>query len=169
MKAKAAPPRLRVAHVLRAHGLRGEVRAEPLGGAVSRFTPGLRLHVDAGARSLVVRSSRAQGTHVLLGFDGIDDPEHAAVLKDAYLSVDSDQARSLGPDEWFVWQIVGMEARDTDGNLLGVVEDVEEGVASDVLVVRGDDAVARYPMVSAFVSMVDVENLLITLQPWDEA
>jgi len=174
MNARSAPARLRVARVVRAHGVRGEVRVEPLGGDASRFHPGLRLHVDhLGGESgrvppTVVRSARPLGDHVLLAFEGIEDPERAAALKDAYLSVDAEHARSLSEGEWFVWQLVGMEVCDTRGTPLGTVDDVEPGVASDILVVRRGEHVRRFPMVGAFVTDVDMDSGRVTLEPWDE-
>lgn len=168
-----APARVRVAHVLRPHGVRGDVRVEPLGGDADRFTPGMRVHVAWGgagatARTLVVRSARAHGAHLLIGFEGIDAPEHAAALRGAYLSVDRSAVRVLPPGEWFVWQIVGMEARDIDGRPLGTVTDVEEGVANDVLVVGDGRSARRFPMVDAFVAEVDIAGGRITLRPWEE-
>jgi 16S rRNA processing protein RimM len=162
-----APARLRVAQVLRTHGVRGEVRVEPLGGDAERFAPGLRLHVDGDAQTLVVRSARAQGEQVLLSFEGIDAAERAAALRGAYLSVDGAEARSLAPGEWFVWQLIGLEARDQDGNVLGEVTDVEPGIASDVLVVSKGGDVMRFPMVTAFVAGIDVQRGLVTLTPWE--
>ncbi len=168
MTAQGAPSRLRVARVTRAHGVRGEVRVQPLGGGTERFKRGLRLTVEGDGRQVEVRSARSQGDSVLLLLAGIEDPEAAAALRDAYLTVDVEHARRLGPDEWFVWQLVGMHVRTPDGTPLGAVEDVEAGVASDVLVVRREGAVSRYPMVSAFVTAVDLEQRCITVQPWDE-
>ena len=166
MSAQSAPARLRVAWVLRPHGVLGEVRAEPLGGDAGRFAPGLRLHAEDGSTSLVVRSVRPQGEHVLLGFEGVDSPEQAGALRQRYLCVETGKARTLGPGEWFVWQLVGMEVHDTAGNRLGVVTDVEPGVAHDVLVVQGDPELLRFPMVAAFVSEVDTDLRRITLHQW---
>ena len=53
------PPRLRVACVLRVHGVRGEVRVESLGGDIERFAPGTRLQVEGQNRAVSVRSARA--------------------------------------------------------------------------------------------------------------
>jgi 16S rRNA processing protein RimM len=157
-----------VAQVLRPHGVRGDVRAEPLGGGPERFAPGMRVAVDDG-RELTVRRARAlAGGQVLLGFEGIDDPEHAAGLRHAYLSVDASQARPLADGEWFVWQLLGLSVRDPEGRELGTVADVEEGVASDLLVVSDRGSLRRFPMVAAFVQDVDVENGVVVLQPWDE-
>ena len=168
MSRAAAPARLRVARVLRPHGVRGDVRAEPLGGGAERFRPGLRVSVEGGDELRVTRSRPAPGGHVLLGFEGVDNPEQAGKLRDAYLSVDTTEARPLGEREWFVWQLMGLTVRDPQGATLGVVDDIEEGVAHDVLVVREGAALRRYPMVEAFVRDIDVNNGVIVLQPWEE-
>ena len=61
-----------------------------------------------------------------------------------------------------------MEVIGADGVHVGTVDDVEPGVASDILVVRHGDGVRRFPMVTAFVTEVDVDRRCITLEPWDE-
>ncbi|MBV8195878.1 MAG: 16S rRNA processing protein RimM [Candidatus Dormibacteraeota bacterium] len=169
MTPDASPHSLRAAVVRRAHGLRGEVRAEPLGGDEDRFRRGVVVEVEGTGRRLRVRSSRPgpDGT-VLLGFDGVDTPEHAAALRGAYLTVGLSSARRLGDDEWFVWQIVGLRCASPDGADLGVVDDVESAPAADVLVIRSDSSVQRYPMVREFVRDVDIESGVITLVPQSE-
>jgi len=164
-----APSRLRAAQVLRAHGVRGEVRAEPCGGDWNRFTPGLRLETEDGSRSLTVRSSRAgAGGAVLLGFNEVTDPVAADLLRGAYLCVAVDAARPLPQGEWFVWQLIGLRVRDTDGSDVGLVDDVEPGVGNDVLVIRAGDAVHRLPMVRDYVTSVDLEAGIVTVAPWRE-
>lgn len=164
--AAAAPRTLRAALVLRPHGVRGEVRAEVLGADSARFRRGTRLHVEASGRALTVRSSRAgpSGT-VLLGFRGVDTPEQAGELRGAYLCVDVRAARKLGPDEWFVWQLVGLHCVSVDGAALGTVVDVEPAPAADLVVVEDGGSLQRYPMVREFVRGVDVEAGVLTLAP----
>lgn len=165
----AAPQRLRAAFVRRAHGVRGEVRVEPFGGGAGRFQAGTKLGVEAEGRSLTVRSARDGGDgSVLLAFDEIPDAEAAEQLRGAYLDVAASAARSLPPDEWFTWQLVGLEVRSTSGAPLGVVDDVEASVANDVLVVRNDAGLRRYPMVRAFVRDVDLQSGVLVLDPQDE-
>jgi 16S rRNA processing protein RimM len=147
----------------------GEVRAESLGGDAGRFRPGMRVTVEGTGRSLTVRSARGLGGgDVLLGFTGIDTPEAAATLRGAYLGVEPSQARHLPAGEWFVWQVVGLAAVDTEGRSLGLVADVEAGAAHDILVVDGPEGERRFPMVSAFVREVDIRAGRVVLTPWDE-
>ncbi len=169
MSRTAAPQRLRVALVRRAHGVAGEVRAEPCGGDWRRFTRGEQLRVESSGRALTVRAARDGGNgSVLMRFDEVEDAAAAEALQGEYLLVDVTQARRLGRDEWFDWQLQGLRVCDPTGADLGVVGDVEPGVSNDVLVVRSAGAVRRYPMVRAFVIDVDLESGVLTLQPQDE-
>jgi 16S rRNA processing protein RimM len=166
----APPPLLRAAHVRRPHGLRGELRVEPLGGDAARFEGGLRLRVETGGRTLVVSAARPAGDgDVLLSLEGITTREAADALRDAYLCVEAGDARGLGADEWFVHQLVGLRAVTLEGEPLGAVEDVEEYAAQEVLVVRDGDRVRRLPMVRAFVERVDLAAGVVVLRPWEEA
>ena len=162
------PRRLRVAFVRRLHGVRGEVRLEPLGGDATRFVAGLELEHEQSGRRLVVRSSRpGPDGAVLVAFDGIDDAAGADPLRGGYLSVGTQHARPLGDDEWFVWQLVGAACVTPSGDRIGEVEDVEPAPAADVLVIRDGRSVHRYPMVRAFVERVDIEKhtIIVTPQP----
>jgi 16S rRNA processing protein RimM len=164
-----APAKLRAAQVLRAHGVRGEVRAEPIGGDPSRFTPGTRLETEDGSRSLTVRTARpGPGDAVLLGFEELTSATDAALLRGVYLCVDVDAARPLADGEWFVWQLVGLRVLDTTGGDVGVVDDVEAGVGNDVLVIRAGSVVHRLPMARDYVTAVDVAAGTVTVTPWTE-
>ncbi len=163
------PARLRAAQVLRAHGVRGEVRADPCGGDSSRFTPGMKLDTEDGTVSLTVRTSRpGPGNAVLLGFDEVTTAADASRLRGVYLCVDVDAARPLSDGEWFVWQLVGLRVLDTGGADIGVVEDVEPGVGNDVLVIRNDGALHRLPMAHDYVTSIDVGAGTVTVAPWAE-
>ena len=165
----AAPRTLRAALVLRPHGLHGEVRAEILGADLERFCRGTRLQVEGSDRTLTVRSARSGPRGIaLLGFRGVDTPEQATELRGAYLTVDASAARPLGPDEWFVWQLVGMRCVSVDGAELGTVADVEPAPAADIVVVEGAGSLLRYPMVREFVRAVDLAAGVITVAPQPE-
>jgi 16S rRNA processing protein RimM len=155
--------------VRRVHGVRGEVQLQALGGDAARFRGGTAVYVEDSRRPLTLRSARRgpEGS-VLVGFEGVDTPEQAAQLRGAYLCVDVAAARRLGPDEWFVWQLVGMRCLTEDGAALGTVVDVEEAPAADVLVIEAAGSQLRYPMVREFVRHVDVDAGVITIAPQPE-
>jgi 16S rRNA processing protein RimM len=167
----ATPQRLRAVHVRRPHGVRGELRVEPLGGDASRFQPGMLLYPEREPqRAYTVAAARptAEGD-VLLSLREIASRTDAEQLRDAYLCVEGDARRTLGAQEWFVWELVGLRVADTGGAVLGVVDDVESYAEQDVLVVRRPDGgETRIPMVRAHVAAVDVAAGQITVTPWVE-
>jgi 16S rRNA processing protein RimM len=167
----AAPQHLRALHVRRPHGVRGELRVEPLGGDAERFRPGLRLTLERDpSMHYTVASARptAEGD-LLLTLREVASRNDAESLRGAYLCVDAGERRSLGADEWFVWELVGLRVVDASGEALGVVDDVEAYAEQDVLVVRRPDGSdRRVPMVRAHVAAVDVNAGTITVLPWPE-
>ncbi len=165
----AATPLLRVAHVRRVHGVRGEVRVQTLGGDLGRFAPGTALLAEREGRRLTVASSRPlDGDDILLAFAELPSREEAATVSGDYLCVDRAQARALGDDEWFVWQLVGLRVVSNGGEELGVVRDVEEQPASDVIVVGAGADEQRYPLVREWVQSVDVAAGVVVVTPWPE-
>jgi len=164
------PALLRVAHVRRVHGVRGEVRVQRLGGDSGRFATGTILLDERDRRSLTITSSRPlDGDDMLLAFAELPTREEVATLHGNYLCVAPSQARPLGEDEWFVWQLIGLHAVGDDGAALGVVHDVEEQPSSDVIVVRDGTVERRYPLVREWVRSVDLAEGVVVVTPWPEA
>lgn len=166
-----APQRLRAAYVRRPHGVRGELRVEPLGGDATRFAQGLQLWSEAtpAVAYTVVAARPAADGDLLLSLGEVVSRTDAERLRGTYLCVEGEKHRTLGADEWFVWELVGLRVVGEDGGEIGVVDDVEEYPEQEVLVVRrpaGGDV--RIPMVRAHVAHVDVENGRIVVLPWDE-
>ncbi|HZB97274.1 MAG TPA: ribosome maturation factor RimM, partial [Candidatus Sulfotelmatobacter sp.] len=113
---------VRVARVHGPHGVRGEVRAESLGGDIRRFAPGVRLQTEAGRHVLTIESARDIGSgQILLCFRELTDREQASRLGGTYLCTDEEHLRPLGPNEWFVFRLVGLRARTASGAQLGEV------------------------------------------------
>ncbi|MDQ6856274.1 MAG: ribosome maturation factor RimM [Candidatus Dormibacteraeota bacterium] len=165
----AAPALLRVAHVRRAHGVRGEVRVQMLGGDLQRFARGTVLVAEREQRRLTVAASRpVDGDEILLMLEELPTREQVAALSGDYLCVLPSQARVLADDEWFIWQLVGLRAVTDTGEDLGLVRDVEEQPSSDVIVVVAGSQERRYPLVREWVQGVDVERGIVVVTPWPE-
>jgi 16S rRNA processing protein RimM len=152
------------------HGVRGEVRVQRLGGDKGRFAPGTLLLSERRRGTLTVNASRPlDGDEMLLRFEELPTRDAAAALTGDYLCVPRSQARVLGKDEWFVWQLLGLRALSASGEDLGVVRDVEEQPSSDVIVVADGAVERRYPMVREWVRSIDVAAGIVVVTPWPEA
>ena len=119
---------LEVGHVVRAHGLRGELVVDLVTDRTERLAPGTVLQTDA--RPLTVVSSRPhQGRH-LVTFLGVTDRTGAEALVGTVL-----RAHAVDdPDAVWVHELIGSVVRETDGTERGRVVSVLANPAHDQLV-----------------------------------
>ena len=129
-----APPRLEVARVGRAHGLRGEVAVTFTSNRPERTEVGARLY--CGDRELVITAARRHQGRWLVQFDDVRDRTQAEQLLGMVLTgdvIDDDDAR----DGLWVHEMIGCAVVDRDGRELGTVASVEANPAHDLLVLEG--------------------------------
>jgi 16S rRNA processing protein RimM len=144
-----------VARVGRPHGVRGEVTVVSFSDDPQRFAPGAEL--DAGDRRLTVVSSRPHKNTLLVSFEGIEDRTAAETLRGVELTIAASDRRSLGDGEYWADDLIGLEARSTLGDTLGMVVDVVLGDSQDRIVIRtpaGDRT--EVPFVDELVPNVDL-------------
>jgi 16S rRNA processing protein RimM len=155
----AAPARLVVGRVLRPHGVRGEMTVEVLSDADERFSPGAKLAAGdpddpASLHDLEVESARLHQGRMLLRLAGISDRDAVEPLRGQLLSIPLEDARELGPDEYWPHQLTGLRVVDSHGRERGVVADVLPGAAHDLLEVRRSDGeTVLVPVVAALVTV----------------
>ena len=142
-----------VGRVGRPHGLAGAFVVERPSEAPERLAKGAVVHVG-GEPATIVESKRSGGRLVIR----LDPrPERGAELL-----VPRSELPQPDEDSYYVFQLVGLRAEETGGRDLGRVQDVEPGVANDVLVL---DSGLRLPLVDACVGNVDLEAGTIAINP----
>jgi 16S rRNA processing protein RimM len=147
-----------VGRVGKPHGIKGAFFVEHGSDAPERFSVGARLYVD-GEQAEVVESKRAGGRPVIR-LDS--EPRRGATLE-----VDRAALPEAGPDEYYVFQLVGLDVTRVGGVPLGRVTNVETGVANDVLEL---DSGLLLPLVGACVREIDLNAGTIVVEPgFDEA
>ena len=96
---------------------------------------------------------------VIAKFAGIDDRDAAAALLGCELTVAADELPDLPHDEYYWFQLIGLEVVNIEGRVLGVVRQLLETGAHDVLVVAGEGGDYLIPYVNGeYVKAVDPEH-----------
>ncbi len=159
---------IRVGYVRKPHGIAGTLRVEPLSDRIERFAVGSSYRLeDNGSSALVIDGvTGLPDGDVLLHFSGVADRNAAEKLRGRYLVVPEGEREQLGPDEWYVDDLKGMQAVLEDGSRIGTVEDVEAYVGNDVLVIVDSTTVHRIPMVRECILSVDMEHRTVTVAAW---
>lgn len=150
----------------RAHGVRGEVSAEPLSDIPERFDSLGYVLVKRGERisEIRVESVRWKGKVALLKLGGIDDRESAKALTGAMLGVRRRDVFPVPEDTFYVFDIVGCKVVGQGGREIGTVDEVMQAPANDVLVVRTEKGEALIPVVKSVIKNVDLDTKVITVE-----
>ena len=164
VRGRAPEPRfLAVGEVVGAHGVRGEIKVTILSDDPERFA---RLeHVYFGPdeenpEPHRVESARLHGGQVLLKIEGWDDRDTAKALRGTVIMVPLEQAIPLEEGEYFEHQIVGLEVRTGDGELVGKVVEVLYTRANEVYVIKSAETRQEIliPAIAEVVREVDLEG-----------
>jgi 16S rRNA processing protein RimM len=147
-------PLVVVGRVGRTHGLDGSVVVEGASEDEGRFAVGAEL-VAGDAVVRVVARKRSGGRLVIR----LEPP----VPRGTPLHVRrSELPPSTDPDEYYVFELVGLAVEEEGGRALGRVRDVAPGPANDVLEL---DSGVALPLVGACVTEIDLEGGRIVVAP----
>ena len=150
--------RIAVGRVGRPHGLQGAFVVERASEDPQRFRRGTSLYVG-GEVAEVVESKVAGGRRVIR----LD----REVPRGTVLEVARDALPPPGEGEYYVFQLVGLDVERVDGKRLGRVQNVDPGVANDVLAL---DTGLLLPLVEACVTEVDLEaGRIVVRSGFDES
>lgn len=128
-----------VGHILGAQGIKGEVRVfsntDPRKNIVG-YSP-WQVEIDGQLETVEV-SGRLQGKNVIASISGVDDRNQATALTGSKIYILSEQLPPLERDEYYWSDLIGMEVKSMQAEVLGTVDSMMETGASDVMVVKGD-------------------------------
>jgi 16S rRNA processing protein RimM len=145
--------RVTVGRVGKSHGLDGSFVVEDASETRELFAKGATLLVE-GVEATVVGSKQARGRPVIR----LD----RRVPRGTALEVPRSALAPTDDDEYYVFQLVGLEVSEDGGPVLGTVTDVAPGVANDVLEL---DSGLLLPMVEECVLSVDLDSGKIVVAP----
>jgi len=143
-----------VGRVGRPHGLDGAFFVEQPSDNPVHFEKGAELYVG-DEPGKVVLSRRGGGNRPVIRLDR--PAERGAVL-----AVPRESLPPLGEDEYYAFQLVGLEVIEEGGRSLGRVQEVHPGPANDAIDLGGG---LLLPLVSECIQSVDLEAGRILVNP----
>jgi 16S rRNA processing protein RimM len=145
--------RVLVGRVGKSHGLRGAFVVEDASKEPGRFAVGAELY--AGGEPARVLESKRSGGRTVIRLD-------RRVERGASLEIPRAALGPTGEDEYYVFQLIGLDVLEDGGRELGRVTGVEPFEANDVLEL---DTGLLLPMVEDCIREVDLEGGRILVAP----
>lgn len=151
---------LRVGVIASTHGLRGEVKVFPTTEYPERFDEleDILLDTGRGMKELKIRSVRYFKQFVILAFEGLDRIEDVQPFLKKELYVSREDALSLGDDEYYIADLIGLAVIDETEGEIGRITDVLETGANDVYVVKTKEGELLLPAIHSCIMEVNVDE-----------
>ena len=155
---------INVGHVIRAHGLNGQLRVNLLSDVPQRFQPGGVVYIN-GDPFTIAASGFFRPGQILLSLQGIENSVAAQRLVEQYITVPAEAAPSLPEGEWFHFQLLGLRVITVQGEELGEITDILETGSNDVYVVTGGGAEILIPALKTVITQVRLDEgvMLVSL------
>ncbi|WP_313070137.1 ribosome maturation factor RimM [Lacrimispora sp.] len=157
---------LRVGVISSTHGLKGEVKVFPTTDDVTRFKSLKNVMMDTGSghMNLEIQGVKFFKNMVILKFKEFDSINEIEKYKGKDLLIKRDQAVALGPDENFIFELIGLRVVLEDGTEFGTLTDVIKTGANDVYEVKTKEGKeVLLPAIKQCVLGVDLEEGTVTV------
>lgn len=156
-----------VGQIGRPFGVKGQVKVRPLSDVPGRFDELTDVHLvakDGRTLETSVTTVRRAGTDLIVGFAGLTTPEEAKLWSGGLIQVARGATPVLPAGQYYECDLVGLEVRTDQGQLLGVLEEVWELPGNHVFVVRQGAKETLIPAAKEWVTVVDLDRRTMTVR-----
>ena len=152
---------LKVGIITNTHGLKGEVKVFPTTDDPRRFLDLDDIILDTGKelKTIKIEKVRFFKNMVILKFKGLDHINDVELYRQKDLYVTREQAVPLAENEYFIADLIDLQAVSDEGEELGVIVDVIQTGANDIYVIRKKGmSDLLIPAIKDCIKKIDLEN-----------
>lgn len=154
-------PKIVLAAVAGAHGVKGEVRLKLFTDSAESLAVHDKLYVGGAERRLL--SIRESGKTAVARLEGVNGRSAAEALRGSLVEVDRSSLPPLDDGEYYHADLIGLPAVDGQGNPIGSVVAVENYGAGDLLEVQLESG--KTSLIPFKRGIADFEDGRIVLDP----
>lgn len=167
-----AEVRLTVGRIGGTHGVHGEMRMRLLTDDPENLLNVETVYLGERDTAVGLEGIRFTNEGALIKLAGTDSPEDAAKLSGLPVKISGEDVRPLEEGEYFLFQLIGLHAETETGEPIGVVVDLIETGAHDVLVIGERPGTAEQLLVpnhpEFVIDMQPGENRIVLRPPMYE-
>lgn len=159
---------LEVGQLRRPHGVKGEIQMVVYTDFPERITPGRVVYLGDRYLPHTISTKRMQNEIMLLAFEGFPDRTAVEILRNQRVSVRAEEIPELPVGEFYQHQLLDLQVVRDNGIVLGVVAEILETGANDVLVVMDETGKEiLLPLIDDVVLQIDLETrkMIVHLLP----
>ncbi len=164
-KSKPVPPidrgqgkRVSLGKITNSRGLQGEVVVFPLSVNSKTLLSIKEVFLSEEKPPFIIESVRKIKNRFLLKLKGIDTQEKAQSLVGKYIEVEKESLAKLKVDEYYIFDLIGLEVETEDKKYLGKVKEIIDNPANAVISVASEKKTYYIPATKEAVLKVELDN-----------
>ncbi len=155
--------RIEIGFIHGAHGIKGELAIRCYGEVDISEGQKLFIKDKSGAKTLTVRSVRPHKGDLLVFFEEVTGREAALLLKGFPFFMEKDELPELEEDEYYHFDLLGMDVVTDTGVALGTITEIIETGAANVYQVEGEPGETLLPAIPDVVLGIDLDARRMTV------
>ena len=160
-----------VGRIVKPRGLKGGLKVKSLSNIPERITMLREVFVefvDGSIENHSITSSKQTGNGVFITIEGVCDRNAADIFRGAYICIDKENIADLPADNFYEFDLVGMNVRNTEDIIIGTVGRIEQYPANDIIIVDMNEGEVMVPAVKEYVLDVNIDENYLTMEIPDE-
>jgi 16S rRNA processing protein RimM len=130
-----------------------------------RLQPDVWVYAGEQHKPLRIASVRWHREALLIAFEGVNSREAAEELRSELVFVTTDDRPPLPEGEYYHHQLLGLQVKTVEGQLLGVLQEILETGANDVYVIdRPEGGELLLPAIESVVQEVDLDQRVMIVR-----
>ncbi len=164
------PEYISIGIIAKAHGVKGEVVVVPITDDLQQFEKLKQVSLKDHQRErefIAIERVRILSGRIIIKFENIDDRDSALKLRGLSVDKRSAECEALPPDEYYIFDLIGLKVKTTEDVWLGEITDVLSLPANDIYVVQDGAKEYLIPAIKDVVKKIDLEGEHILIEPLD--
>jgi 16S rRNA processing protein RimM len=159
------PAFLLVGILRRPHGVKGEVLMAVMTDFPERLKPGITLYLGSDHQPVTIANVRHHNKGLIVAFEEFQSRTDLDHLRNQELFVRVDDRPALPDGQYYLHQLIGLQAVTEDGQNLGIIAEWIETGANGVFVVKPEDGgEILIPDIDEVIVGIDLKNGQINIR-----
>ena len=157
------PVYITIGRILSPWGKEGQFKVAVETDFPQRYTSSSKVYINQ--QSATIDSVRWHKGNAIIKLNSVNSVEDAEKLQGKLVEIHHDQLQPLPEGQYYHFQLIGLEVRTTQGDVLGRITEVLPKPSNDIYIVNGSKGEILVPAIEDVVKSIDLSRGRIVIEP----
>jgi len=151
-----------IGQILAPWGTKGKLKVKVITDFPQRFASSSTVYINR--QPMTVDSTEQYKGEAIIKLNTIDNVKAARRLRGQPIEIHHSQVYSLPEGQYYHFQLIGLEVRTTQGELLGNIAEILTAESNDNYVVKGDEGEILIPAIEDVIKSIDLNKRRMVIE-----